>query len=136
MQQTAAPNHAMAKALLFVGCRSQTKDRLYAEDFDLWQKQGVVDIRYAFSREMRDSDDCAFVHERISVDREDISDLWEQGARIYVCGSTEFVTGVGDTARQVVNGRLAQRGIAISNKELEERFQTQITDRCSTDIFG
>jgi hypothetical protein len=31
----------LARAVLFVGCRSETKDRLHAEEIDEWVEQGV-----------------------------------------------------------------------------------------------
>lgn len=136
MQKAATPNRPMAKALLFVGCRSQTKDRLYADEFDQWQKQGVVDIRYSFSREQENSEFCAYVQERIMMDHEDVIKVWEQGARIYVCGSREFVKGIAATARHILRQRLVDTGSAMTDEEMEEGFQKQIADRCATDIFG
>jgi len=136
MQQAAAPNRVMAKALMFIGCRSQTRDRLYAEELDTWAAQGVVDLRYAFSREKGSSAGCAYVQERMLNDRDDIISLWEQAARIYVCGSREFVKGVAEAARRIVKQRLQATGSMMTEEEMEMRFKRQIADRCATDIFG
>ena len=35
----------LAPAVLFIGCRSSTLDRL-----DAWAEEGAIDLRYAFSR--------------------------------------------------------------------------------------
>ncbi|TGO27340.1 hypothetical protein BPAE_0043g00130 [Botrytis paeoniae] len=51
MQAAASPDRKLAPAILFVGCRSSTSDRLYAREFDRWEDHGVVDIRYSFSRD-------------------------------------------------------------------------------------
>jgi cytochrome P450/NADPH-cytochrome P450 reductase len=136
MQQAAAPNRPIAKAILFVGCRSQTKDRLYADEFDQWQKQGVVDIRYSFSREKENSGGCSYVQDRMMRDREDIVKLWEDGARIYVCGSKEFVKNIAIAARLIVKQRLAATESTMTDEEVEKGFARQIADRCATDIFG
>jgi cytochrome P450 / NADPH-cytochrome P450 reductase len=38
----------LVRAVLFVGCRLETKDRLHAEQIDKWVEQGVVGVKYAF----------------------------------------------------------------------------------------
>ena len=80
----------LAPALLFLGCRSETKDRLYAELLDRWVKESVVDVRYAFSKEQDASHECAYVPERMILDAEEIVTLWRSGARAYVCGTRKF----------------------------------------------
>ncbi|KAM3077581.1 hypothetical protein ACMFMG_006917 [Clarireedia jacksonii] len=134
MQAAASPNRRLAPALLFVGCRSSTLDRLYASEFDKWREQGVVDIRYAFSREPELAG-CRYVQERMLVDREDILRLWDRGARVYVCGGGEFVKKISQAARQIVRIRFPELS-EIGETELEEKFKGVLADRCATDIFG
>lgn len=38
----------LAPAVLFVGCKNKDHDRLYAEQFEKWEKLGVVEMFYAF----------------------------------------------------------------------------------------
>ncbi|KUJ15912.1 NADPH--cytochrome P450 reductase-like protein [Mollisia scopiformis] len=131
-----APSRKLAKAVLFVGCRSEEKDRLYKEEFDEWMKQGVVDVRYAFSREEEKSEGCRYVQDRMVRDRDVLVGLWDAGARVYVCGGREFVKGVGEAARGIVREELGARGVSVSGEELKRTFREKIADRCATDVFG
>ncbi|KAE8453927.1 hypothetical protein EG329_007703 [Mollisiaceae sp. DMI_Dod_QoI] len=136
MIAAAAPQRPLAPALLFIGCRSVTKDRLYAEEFDHWVKQGVVDVRYAFSNEKESSEGCKYVQDRMMRDRDEVGRLWERGARVYVCGSREFVKGIGEAAREMVREGVEKSGAQISAEEMEKAFREKIADRCATDVFG
>ncbi|MCJ1358938.1 MAG: hypothetical protein MMC33_008938 [Icmadophila ericetorum] len=49
----------LAPTLLFVGCRSSTGDKLYTDEHDMWEKEGAVELRYAFSREKKISGGCS-----------------------------------------------------------------------------
>ena len=47
--------------MLFYGCHSKEDDALYDEEMAEWEKQGVVTVRYAFSRSQADSEGCKYV---------------------------------------------------------------------------
>ncbi|KAF7906794.1 hypothetical protein EAF00_001072 [Botryotinia globosa] len=150
MQAAASPDRKLAPAILFVGCRSSTSDRLYAREFDIWEDLGVVDIRYSFSRDsdsppneretVRMGQGYKYVQQRMLADKDknDILRLWDEGARVYVCGGGAFVKEVGKAAREIVRERLKEKGVRIEGgeEELEERFRNGLVDRCATDIFG
>ena len=156
----AQPKIKLAPATLWLGCRSETKDRLYAEEMDGYVAQGVVDIRYAFSREPEASKGCKYVAERLEKipdDAEQLINLWRQGARVYVCGSREFEKSVGSAARGVVvrevKARMArgERVFVGSEKErvkmmeklkgetVEEKvdswFEEMVSQRVASDVF-
>ncbi|KAF7949340.1 uncharacterized protein EAE97_002849 [Botrytis byssoidea] len=150
MQAAASPDRKLAPAILFVGCRSSTSDRLYARELDRWKDLGVVDIRYSFSRDsesppseretMRMGQGYKYVQQRMLADKDkkDILRLWDEGARVYVCGGGAFVKEVGKVAREIMRERLREKGVTIEGgkEELEERFRNGLVDRCATDIFG
>ncbi|KAG0648169.1 NADPH-cytochrome P450 reductase [Hyphodiscus hymeniophilus] len=133
---TDTPLLILAPALLFVGCRSQTRDRLYAAEFDAWQAQGVVDVRYAFSRESQNSKGCAYVQERLIMNQEDVAGLWAARWRVYVCGSGGFVKEVSNVAKGIVREKRFQLGEVFSEQALETFFEKQMTGRTATDVFG
>ncbi|PYH98277.1 cytochrome P450 [Aspergillus ellipticus CBS 707.79] len=84
-----------AKALLFVGCRTQGKDDIHAEELAEWSRQGIVDVRWAYSRPFEDHKG-QHIQDKIAGNRDELVSLFDQGARIYVCGSTD----VGNAVRQ------------------------------------
>ena len=98
----ATPERNLARAALFVGCRSQTKDRLYAEEMDEWAKKGVVEVKYAFSQEKEKSGGCAYVPEAMVRDAEEIIGLWRADVRVYVCGSQKLAEGTEEAAQKIV----------------------------------
>lgn len=136
IQQSANLGRKLAPALLFVGCRSETKGRLYAAEFDAWRAQGVVDVRYSFSREKEHSEGCAYVQERLIRDQMDIMELWMKGARVYVCGSGGFVKEISHAAKEILRERRKARGEVLSEEELESFFEEQMAGRTATDVFG
>ena len=137
LQMESNPGRKLAPALLFLGCRSRTKDRLYASQLDDWVKAGVVDIRYAFSQESEGSHGCAYVPERMIQDAEDIITIWQNGARVYVCGTRKFSEGVRDAAGKIavmVRDRKADR-TPEELAELETRFREAVQTRVASDVF-
>ncbi len=131
VQMKANPDRELAPALLFVGCRSPTKDRLYAQEIDEWVKQGVVHVMYAFSREKEASEGCVHVSDRMVREKDKIIKMWRMGGRAYVCGSRAFGATVREAARAIatdVAGNTPQ-------PDQVERFMNALQERVATDIF-
>lgn len=129
---------SLAPAILFVGCRSATRDRLYAEELDEWSAAGAVDVRYAFSRDTEDprAKGCRYVQDRMLKDREDTYAMWERGAKIFVCGSPVLAKAVATAAKQLVKDRLTAKGREVEEEKLEEWFLHQRGERFVTDVFA
>ncbi|OAA53643.1 Riboflavin synthase-like beta-barrel [Niveomyces insectorum RCEF 264] len=88
----------LALALLFVGCRdcrNPDADRLHADQPDAWGRDDIMaeygGVRYAFSERPESplAAGCRYVYERLQTPRDaaDMIRLWEQGAKVYTCGS-------------------------------------------------
>lgn len=59
-----ASGREVGEMLLFFGCRFANTDFLYSDsDLAEWTKQGVVDVRPAFSRSPEDSEGCRYVQQ-------------------------------------------------------------------------
>jgi cytochrome P450/NADPH-cytochrome P450 reductase len=134
IQLAANPGRKIAPALMFVGCRSQTKDRLFADEIDGWVKLGAVEVVYAFSREKEHSEGCAYVGERMLKEKDTVASMWYNGARAYVCGSREFAKGVGDAVRAILSEARELRDDEDGRKELQEWFQA-MQERIASDVF-
>lgn len=124
----------LAPAILFVGCRSSTQDRLYAEELDRWAKIGAVNIRYAFSQEPHRSLGCKYISDRMVHDAEDISEQWRQDARLYVCGSRAVLEAVGRAAKQIFEAA-TKNATEAEKDERKAKFESVRADRVVTDIF-
>jgi cytochrome P450/NADPH-cytochrome P450 reductase len=133
--QIAASKTLLAPALLFVGCRSKTKDRLYADEMDLWARDGAVDIRYAFSREADDSESCKYVQDRLLKDKKDVIDLWQKGAKVFVCGAPGLSHAVGEASRKLLQEEAKKKSKEMTNEMVEEWFKERRNERFATDVF-
>lgn len=126
----------VAPALLFFGCRHPEQDDLYRADLDKWVALGAVDVRRAYSRQPEASEGCAHVDDRLWKDRKDVQALWDQGAKVYVCGSrgvAEAVRGV--AIRMYVDGARENHGKELSAEEATEKFDAVRYERFATDVF-
>jgi cytochrome P450/NADPH-cytochrome P450 reductase len=126
----------LAKALLFVGCRSKGSDRVYGEEFDEWAKIGAVDVRYAFSKDPANSDDCKYVQDRLLKDKEDIYKMWDEGAKFYTCGSREVAQGIGQAARVLVAERGREHGKEVSEEMADSWVKQWKNERFVSDVFS
>lgn len=80
-------------ALLFFGCRGSSLDDLYRGELDAMEKDGFVVVRRAYSRE-QDEGGCRYVADTVKSHIDDIVQLWDRGARLYVCGAKSMSDGV------------------------------------------
>ncbi|KAF4598867.1 hypothetical protein EYR38_007278 [Pleurotus pulmonarius] len=134
LQERAAQKEAsrdVGPALLFFGCRSDA-DYIYSDD-DLarWIKEGVVDVRPAFSRDSEKSNGCKYVQDRVWHDREDVVKLYRQGAKMFTCGSGAMSKGIKSRLIAII------QEVDAGSDELKatEKFTQIMEGRYATDIF-
>ncbi|CAK7213051.1 hypothetical protein SBRCBS47491_001671 [Sporothrix bragantina] len=126
----------LAPAHLFFGCRGPLDD-LYREELDKWQKMGAVEVHRAFSREDPDNEaqGCKHVQDRIYHDRESMTDLWQAGARVYVCGSRQVGEGVKEVMLRIRREALAAANKSETDAESDEWFVRIRNERYAMDVF-
>jgi sulfite reductase (NADPH) flavoprotein alpha-component len=74
------------ESMLIFGCQRRDVDNLYEEEFAEATKSGVLThLVYAFSREQEKK---IYVQHRVSELAKDIKRMFDDGAIIYICGST------------------------------------------------
>ncbi|OLN81295.1 Bifunctional P-450:NADPH-P450 reductase 6 [Colletotrichum chlorophyti] len=130
-----AAGRTLAPALLFFGCRSPDHDDLYREQFDEWEALGAVSVRRAYSRDSDKSEGCKHVQDRMWKDREELVDLWKQGAKAYVCGSR----GVAESAKEtIINIKVEMekaKGEETDAEKVKDWFESLRNIRYVTDVF-
>ena len=75
----------LGPSMLFFGCRDPQRDELYADELREFEKHGVVRVHTVFSG--RPQDGRKYVQHEILHRRDEVWDLLEQGAAIFVCGN-------------------------------------------------
>ncbi|KAM5540781.1 hypothetical protein V8D89_005425 [Ganoderma adspersum] len=122
---------AVAKNLLFFGCRNPSEDFIYGDsDLKEWAALGVVDVRPAFSRCAGDSEECRYVQDRIWHDRVEVQAAFKQGGKIYVCGAGKIAAGV----KQTIVTFIKQQN-NVDDAGAVKIFDKIMNDRYATDIF-
>lgn len=128
----AASGRPVGRALLFFGCNHPDVDLLYEDELKSWEQAGVVEVRGAYSA--APEGDVKFVQHRLWQDRADVVAMFQQGARIFVCGDARTVmTGVRDTAIRVY--REGTRCSAEEADRWEAEFE-QNHSRFYADVFA
>ena len=130
-----AAGRKVAPALLFYVCREPGVDDLYADEFERWEKLGAVEMRRAYSRAPEKSQGCKYVQHRMSHDREDLYRLWDQGAKVLVCGSRDVGKAVEAVCVQLVQERASARGSEVTEEKARAWWDKQRNERYVTDVF-
>ncbi|KAL2127195.1 hypothetical protein VTI74DRAFT_11119 [Chaetomium olivicolor] len=119
----------LAPALLIYGCRGMGDD-LYREEFDAWEAAGAVTVRRAYSRAKERTSGCKYVQDRMFEQKETLGDLWERGAKLFVCGSRR----VGNAVEAACVELLSE--LKQTDKESVREFMAEIrNERFVADVF-
>ncbi|MEM8650668.1 MAG: cytochrome P450 [Pseudomonadota bacterium] len=73
----------LGSAILFFGCRHPDQDYIYQEELENFASNGITDLHVAFSRKEKQK---TYVQDLLRQQREQIWEMIEAGAHIYVCG--------------------------------------------------
>jgi cytochrome P450/NADPH-cytochrome P450 reductase len=79
-----AQGQAIGPSLLFFGCRHPQQDHIYQEELEAFAQQGVTTLSCAFSR--LDGQPKCYVQQKIAECRDEVWQLLQEGAIVYVCG--------------------------------------------------
>ncbi|KAI7644936.1 cytochrome P450, partial [Hortaea werneckii] len=125
----------LAEAHLYFGCHHPEKDSLHAEQLDRWEAMGAVTIHRAFSWAPELSDGHKHVDTLIRADAPLLTGLWDQGARVFVCGSRGLGESVKKVCLEIAKSRREERGADVSEEALNQWFDRIRNERYSTDVF-
>ncbi len=89
LQELSVENPNQQKAVLFFGCDHPDVDFMYKEEFDIYQKQGIVKVYPAFTFKV--IDDVKFVQHRIKKEEEIVWEALQNDAIIFVCGDGKYM---------------------------------------------
>ena len=114
---------------LYFGCRSQ-EDILYFDELDKWSKLGAVKLRIVLSRQSNDKN--KYVQDLLWEDRNEIADLYRNGARFYTCGS---VTKVGTSVKKCFT-KIIKEMKQCDEEEAVKILEEISLDRYTVDVFA
>jgi cytochrome P450/NADPH-cytochrome P450 reductase len=97
---------------------------------------GAISVRRAYSRAPSDTNNCKYVQDRLWADRKEVVELFDQGAKVFVCGSKEVGEAVGEVAKRIWVERAKEFGKEKTEEEAEEWFEGIRNERYATDVFA
>jgi len=130
-----AAGRKLAPALLVVGCRAPAVDELYRDQFDLWEAMKAVKIVRTYSQHTEASAGLKYAQEALVAHGKEVLELWDNGARVYVCGSRDLEVGVKQAIHQLAEDRAKSEGRDFSEERYEKWFESMRNVRFATDVF-
>ncbi len=127
-----AAGRNLAPALLFFGCRAPGVDDLYRAELDRWETMGAMGVRRAYSSARDQSEGCRYVQDRLYRDRAEVMELWNDGAKVFVCGSRVIAEAVRDTILRIREEQVGEPG---EPGEVTKWFESIRNERYATDVF-
>ena len=132
----AAGQTSLGPALLFVGCKDSGSDRLYAGELEAWEKAGAVEVFYAFSKQPGESEGCKYAQERVYNEKKRVVELFDAGAKVFVCGAHRLGAGVKDVSKKLYMERKKETGADVTDADAEQWFEAlKVQERYSSDVF-
>ena len=126
----------LAPALLFMGCRSPSLDAIHFDELSDWAAKGAVDLRMAYSSKPDQSNGAKYVQDRFYQDKKDVIDMFDKGARIYVCGAGVMADGVREKAIAMHQEKLQDEGkSSATDDEANKWFHSLRNERYMSDVF-
>ena len=126
----------LGPAVLVIGCRDPKVDKIHAAELEEWEKQGAVKIYYAYSRAAEQSDGCKYAQDRLWRERKEIGKLFQEGAKVFICGSSALGKGVAETACKMrIEGWKQKTGEELSTEEVRKWWDGLRGERYAVDVF-
>ena len=128
---------AVEPVLLFFGCHGPDSDYLYREELEGWERDGLVDVRTAFSRHPETNyaqSEVKYVQDQVYENRQDVMEYVSKGARVLVCGDANKVApSVREVMRKIVGEHLGldKSAAAAAVEKMERESFTYVTDAFS-----
>ncbi|KAI1374785.1 cytochrome P450 [Hypoxylon crocopeplum] len=139
MQERAAMISAgrkLAPALLFFGCRAPGRDDLYADELAEWEKAGAVAVRRAYSRKPEDAAGCKYVQDALRAAEDEITELWRDGAKLFICGSRAVGEGVKEVIVDIAKKEAKRSdGKDVTVEQAGKWWEGLRNTRYATDVF-
>lgn len=88
-------------------------------------------VKRAYSRETaEETQGCRYVQHRMVKEKHQIGELWEQGAKLYVCGSRELGNAVEETCV-----KLLKETNEMDDEVARDFIEEMRNERFVTDVF-
>ncbi|KLU92943.1 hypothetical protein MAPG_11891, partial [Magnaporthiopsis poae ATCC 64411] len=104
-------------------------------ELDRWEATGAIEVRRAYSRRSEASDGCRHVQDRMLSDRERLLKLWQDGAKVFVCGSRAVEKSVMDAMVRIKVDKDRELGRDTTDEHAKGYLDGLRNARYATDVF-
>ncbi|KAF2497931.1 cytochrome P450 [Lophium mytilinum] len=127
----AAKQQELGPAILYFGCRHYEKDLIYSDELKTWEDAWVMSVRPAFSK-AGPWGHQEYVPERIWNEREELANLFRDGAKILLCGSADkLAKSTGDVCKKI----WLEKNPGKTQEDAGEWLDQQREERYVSDVF-
>lgn len=129
----AGARQRLGPAILYFGVRDHERDYIYRDELAAWEQDGVVEVRMAFSKNCPAGQDPQRVPDRLWKDRDEVRQLFMDGAKIFVCGSA---SGLGRSSADMCMKIWREKQPEKTQEDAEKWLREQREERFVADVFG
>jgi cytochrome P450/NADPH-cytochrome P450 reductase len=108
----------VGRSMLFFGCRHPEQDFLYADELAALARDGVTDLKVAFSR--IPGEKKMYVQDLLLEEQDAVWQMVESGAVVYVCGDASRMAPDVRRALAAIHAQKTGGGDAAANRWLDE----------------
>lgn len=126
-----ARGEKLGRAMLFFGCNGPDEDDMYSDEFSAWEQIGAVEVRRAFTFAEAESEGCKFVQHRVWRDREEVVELFQAEAFMYICGAGAVGSALVETMK-----RIYMEFKRVGEEEARVWFEGLRGERYWADVFS
>lgn len=124
----------LAPALLFIGCHNED-EALYSQEFARWERDGAVELHFAYSRPKGASGKPEYVQDKIWEERETLVRLWDSGAKVYLCGGPPVIHGVREAVKRIYKQVSEERCGHKTDRDVDDWWTKARGDKIAVDVF-
>ena len=94
-----------------------------------------MQLFYAYSKASDLSKGCRHVQDRLWAEKKPMVEVFNKGAKLYVCGSSMVGEGVASMTKRIYQDSVEANGGSKSDEEVESWFQSIKGERYASDVF-
>lgn len=127
----AGGGRTLGPASLYFGVRDHDKDFIFKDQLAQWEKDGIVTVRPAFSKNGPEGK-VSHITDHIWDDRDALTEMFANGGKIFVCGSASVGRSTADICKKI----WLERHEGKTDDDAEEWLRKMREDRYVSDVFG
>ncbi|XP_060529612.1 NADPH--cytochrome P450 reductase isoform X2 [Cylas formicarius] len=120
----------VGQTILYYGCRRKTEDYLYQEEFEEYEKNGLLTLRVAFSRDQAHK---VYVTHLIEQDADQIWNVFENNGHLYICGDAKSMA---NDVRNILQKIIQSKGNMTEQQALAYTKKMETQKRISMDVWS